>query len=204
MPIAAPLLIPFAEAIGIAIAGRGLMEISEQVQKFMQNNPDVSEKILSMITPQTEGLSGLLAKKKEPTEEIQDTEVAEPKRRLTSEEKSERIKEAVRRGKEGRGNYSDPDAEGPAVSIRGNVIRVAEDIGLASKKRTPRKDPDPDPESGEKEISGSSFTEMFRQLGKDKASTGEFKDLGAMLKNYVKTRKKDGGIINTKLTKGVK
>jgi hypothetical protein len=200
MPIAAPLLIPFAEAIGIAIAGRGLMEISEQVQKFMQNNPDVSEKILSMITPQTEGLSGLLAKKKEPKEEIQDTEVAEPKRRLTSEEKSQRIKEAVRRGREGRGNYSDPDAEGAASSIRGNVIREVEDMGMASKKRTPRKEP----ESGEEEISGSSFTEMFRQLGKDKASTGEFKDLGAMLKNYVKTRKKDGGIINTKLTKGVK
>jgi hypothetical protein len=200
MPIAAPLLLPFAEAIGIAIAGRGLMEISEQVQKFIQNNPDVSQKILSMITPQTEGLSGLLAKKKEPKEEIQDTEVAEPKRRLTSEEKSQRIKEAVRRGREGRGNYSDPDAEGPASSIRGNVIREVEDMGLASKKRTPRKEP----ESGEEEISGSSFTEMFRQLGKDKASTGEFKDLGAMLKNYVKTRKKDGGIINTKLTKGVK
>ena len=200
MPIAAPLLIPFAEAIGIAIAGRGLMEISEQVQKFIQNNPDVSEKIMSMITPQTEGLSGLLAKKKEPKEEIQDTEVAEPKRRLTSEEKSQRIKEAVRRGREGRGNYSDPDAEGAASSIRGNVIREVEDMGMASKKRTPRKEP----ESGEEEISGSSFTEMFRQLGKDKASTGEFKDLGAMLKNYVKTRKKDGGIINTKLTKGVK
>ena len=200
MPIAAPLLIPFAEAIGIAIAGRGLMEISEQVQKFMQNNPDVSQKILSMITPQMEGLSGLLAKKKEPTEEIQDTEVAEPKRRLTSEEKSQRIKEAVRRGREGRGNYSDPDAEGPASSIRGNVIREVEDMELASKKRTPRKDP----ESGEEQVSGSTFTEMFRQLGKDKASTGEFKDLGAMLKNYVKTRKKDGGIINTQLTKGVK
>jgi len=204
MPIAAPLLIPFAQAIGIAIAGRGLMEISEQVQKFMQNNPDVSQKILSMITPQMEGLSGLLSKKKEPTEEIQDTEVDEPKRRLTSEEKSERIKEAVRRGREGRGNYSDPDAEGPASSIRGNVIRVVEDLGLASKKRNAPKDPDPDSESGEKEITGSSFTEMFRQLGKDKASTGEFKDLGAMLKNYVKNRKKDGGIINTQLTKGVK
>ena len=200
MPIAAPLLIPFAQAIGIAIAGRGLMEISEQVQKFMQNNPDVSQKILSMITPQMEGLSGLLSKKKEPTEEVQDTEVDEPKRRLTSEEKSQRIKEAVRRGREGRGNYSDPDAEGPAVSIRGSVIREVEDMGMASKKRTPRKEP----ESGEEEISGSSFTEMFRQLGKDKASTGEFKDLGAMLKNYVKNRKKDGGIINTQLTKGVK
>jgi hypothetical protein len=200
MPIAAPLLIPFAEAIGIAIAGRGLMEISEQVQKFIQNNPDVSQKIMSMITPQMEGLSGLLAKKKEPTEEVQETEVTETKPRLTSEEKSQRIKEAVRRGKEGRGNYSDPDAEGPAVSIRGSVIREVEDMGLASKKRTPRKDP----ESGEEEISGSSFTEMFRQLGKDKASTGEFKDLGAMLKNYVKNRKKDGGIINTQLTKGVK
>ena len=200
MPIAAPLLIPFAEAIGIAIAGRGLMEISEQVQKFMQNNPDVSQKILSMITPQMEGLSGLLAKKKEPTEEIQETEVTETKPILTSEEKSQRIKEAVRRGREGRGNYSDPDAEGPASSIRGNVIREVEDMGLASKKRTPRKEP----ESGEEGMSGSSFTEMFRQLGKDKASTGEFKDLGAMLKNYVKTRKKDGGIINTQLTKGVK
>ena len=200
MPIAAPLLIPFAEAIGIAIAGRGLMEISEQVQKFIQNNPDVSQKIMSMITPQMEGLSGLLAKKKEPAEEVQETEVTETKPRLTSEEKSQRIKEAVRRGKEGRGNYSDPDAEGPAVSIRGSVIREVEDMGLASKKRTPRKDP----ESGEEEISGSSFTEMFRQLGKDKASTGEFKDLGAMLKNYVKNRKKDGGIINTQLTKGVK
>jgi hypothetical protein len=200
MPIAAPLLIPFAQAIGIAIAGRGLMEISEQVQKFMQNNPDVSQKILSMITPQMEGLSGLLSKKKEPTEEIQDTEVDEPKRRLTSEEKSQRIKEAVRRGREGRGNYSDPDAEGAASSIRGNVIREVEDMGIASKKRTPRKDP----ESGEEQVSGSTFTEMFRQLGKDKASTGEFKDLGAMLKNYVKTRKKDGGIINTQLTKGVK
>lgn len=200
MPIAAPLLIPFAEAIGIAIAGRGLMEISEQVQKFMQNNPDVSQKILSMITPQMEGLSGLLSKKKEPTEEVQETEVAEPKRRLTSEEKSQRIKEAVRRGKEGRGNYSDPDAEGPAVSIRGSVIREVEDMGLASKKRTPLKEP----ESGEEEVSGSSFTEMFRQLGKDKASTGEFKDLGAILKNYVKNKKKDGGIINTKLTKSIK
>ena len=198
MPIAAPLLIPFAQAIGIAIAGRGLMEISEQVQKFMQNNPDVSQKILSMITPQMEGLSGLLSKKKEPTEEIQDTEVDEPKRRLTSEEKSERIKEAVRRGREGRGNYSDPDAEGPASSIRGNVIREVEDMGLASKKRTPLKEPE------DEDMSGSSFTEMFRQLGKDKASTGEFKDLGAMLKNYVKNRKKDGGIINTQLTKGMK
>lgn len=200
MPIAAPLLIPFAEAIGIAIAGRGLMEISEQVQKFIQNNPDVSQKILSMITPQTEGLSGLLAKKKEPTEEIQETEVTETKPRLTAEEKSQRIKEAIRRARAGKGNYSDPDAEGPAVSIRGSVIREVEDMGMASKKRTPRKEP----ESGEEEISGSSFTEMFRQLGKDKASTGEFKDLGAMLKNYVKTRKKDGGIINTKLTKSVK
>ena len=200
MPIAAPLLIPFAEAIGIAIAGRGLMEISEQVQKFIQNNPDVSQKIMSMIAPQTEGLSGLLAKKKEPKEEIQETEVTETKPRLTAEEKSRRIKEAVRRGREGRGNYSDPDAEGAASSIRGNVIREVEDMGMASKKRTPRKEP----ESGEEEISGSTFTEMFRQLGKDKASTGEFKDLGAMLKNYVKTRKRDGGIINTKLTKGVK
>ena len=50
MPIAAPLLIPFAEAIGIAIAGRGLMEISEQVQKFIQNKgKDKSFQITAMV-----------------------------------------------------------------------------------------------------------------------------------------------------------
>ena len=59
-------------------------------------------------------------------------------------------------------------------------------------------------EPEDEDMSGSSFTEMFRQLGKDKASTGEFKDLSSMLRNYVKNRKKDGGIINTQLTKGMK
>ena len=41
MPIlAVPYLLPFAEAAGIAIAGLGLMEISKQVQKFMDINPE--------------------------------------------------------------------------------------------------------------------------------------------------------------------
>jgi hypothetical protein len=44
-----------------------------------------------------------------------------------------RIKEAIRRARAGKGNYSSPDAEGSAVDIRGSVIREAEDMGLADK-----------------------------------------------------------------------
>jgi hypothetical protein len=40
-----------------------------------------------------------------------------------------RIKEAIRRARAGRGNYSSPDAEGPAVDIRGSVIREARRYG---------------------------------------------------------------------------
>ena len=50
MPIlAVPYLLPFAEAAGIAIAGLGLMELSKQVQKFMDINPEETFQILRMI-----------------------------------------------------------------------------------------------------------------------------------------------------------
>jgi hypothetical protein len=41
-----------------------------------------------------------------------------------------------------RGNYSSPDAEGPAVDIGGSVIREVEDMGIADKDL---KDPNYDP-----------------------------------------------------------
>ena len=49
--------------------------------------------------------------------------------------KKEIVLDAVKRGKEGRGNYSSPDAVGPAVSIQGNVIRGLEDTGYVDKER---------------------------------------------------------------------
>jgi ribosomal protein L9 len=44
-----------------------------------------------------------------------------------------RIKAAIRRARAGKGNYSSPDAEGPAVDIGGSVIREVEDMGIADK-----------------------------------------------------------------------
>ena len=59
MPIlAVPYLLPFAEAAGIVIAGLGLMEISKQVQKFMDINPEETFQILRMIMPQ-EGIAAM-------------------------------------------------------------------------------------------------------------------------------------------------
>ena len=59
MPIlAVPYLLPFAEAAGIAIAGLGLMELSKQVQKFMDVNPEETFQILKMIMAQ-EGIAAM-------------------------------------------------------------------------------------------------------------------------------------------------
>jgi len=49
--------------------------------------------------------------------------------------KKEVVLDAIREGKAGRGNYSSPEATGPATSIRGNVIRGLEDEGYVSKER---------------------------------------------------------------------
>jgi hypothetical protein len=55
--------------------------------------------------------------------------------------KKEIVLEGVRRAREGKGNYSSPDATGSAVSGRGNVIRGLEDAGKIRKGPDPNYDP---------------------------------------------------------------
>ena len=71
-----------------------------------------------------------------------DVEVEEKPKKLSGKEKGMRIKEAIRRARAGRGNYSSPDAEGSAVDIRGSVIREVEDMGIADKDLKDNYDPD--------------------------------------------------------------
>jgi hypothetical protein len=69
-------------------------------------------------------------------EKSEDTSGEEqPTKQKDTRSKKEIVLDAIRRGREGRGNYSSPDAEGPAVSIRGNVIRGLEEAGEISKER---------------------------------------------------------------------
>jgi hypothetical protein len=135
--LAIPFLIPFAEAAGIALGaittGIGLKTLSDKVEDYIEDNPENAQKIFAMIMPE-QGIANVLKNKSsEGDEEVSETETeeVEEKPKLSGREKGMRIKEAIRRARAGKGNYSSPDAEGPAVDIRGSVIREVEDMGIA-------------------------------------------------------------------------
>jgi hypothetical protein len=211
MPIALSLMFPFAEAAGITLTGLGIAKATDVIMNYIQANPEKSKQILSTLSPLIGGLGSILTNKESkgvlsPEEEkifkeaakdsaargpetIETTPEQQP--RLTGKEKGQRIKDAIRRAKEGKGNYSSPDAVGPAVDIRGSVIREVEDMGMASKKRKPV---NPNPEEDKTEYGGPSLTEEFRQLGRDRGSNAEFKELARLAKK-IREGKADGGRI---------
>ena len=128
MPIlAVPYLLPFAEAAGIAIAGLGLMELSKQVQKFMDINPEETFQILRMIMPQ-EGIAAMF----EQLFNKEADDVEEDETQLSGKEKGERMKEEAQK-KPSKGSYQEKEgkATGSYGSKRGRMIRRAEELGLA-------------------------------------------------------------------------
>ena len=134
MPIlAVPYLLPFAEAAGIAIAGLGLMELSKQVQKFMDVNPEETFQILRMIMPQ-EGIAAMFEElfNKEADDVEGEVEVEEDLTQLSGKEKGKRMKEEAQK-KPSKGSYQDKEgkATGSYGSKRGRMIRRAEELGLA-------------------------------------------------------------------------
>ena len=133
MILAAPLVIPFAEAVGISIASLGMAKAADMVNEYIQENPEQSVKILSTIVPNV-GIGQIFANKEDSDDE--EVEVEEDTR-----SKKEIVLEGVRRAREGKGNYSSPDATGSAVSGQGNVIRGLEDAGKIKKDPDPNYDP---------------------------------------------------------------
>jgi hypothetical protein len=77
------------------------------------------------------GIGSMLMKEK--SEGTSDAE--QPTKQKDTRSKKEIVLDAIREGRRGRGNYSSPDAVGPASSIRGNVIRGLEEAGEVSKER---------------------------------------------------------------------
>ena len=141
MPIlAVPYLVPFANYAGIAIAGLGLMELSKQVQKFMDVNPEETFQILKMIMPQ-EGIAAMFEQlfNKEADdvegEEIIDIDEEKPKSKKST-------KEIVLGAKnKPKGSYASPDAEGSWASPRGRIIRALKEEGKITDKPDPNYDP---------------------------------------------------------------
>jgi len=140
MILAAPLVIPFAEIIGVSIAALGMAKATDKVQEFIEENPEKSIKIFQMIMP-AQSLANIL--KNESSEDIEYDDFGE-EIKVESEPRStkEIVLEEVRRGRGGRGNFSSPDAEGPAVSITGNVKRGLRDAGKIRQDNDPNYNPD--------------------------------------------------------------
>ena len=140
MPIlAVPYLMPFAELAGIAIAGLSLMEISKQVQKFMDINPEETFQILRMIMPQ-EGIAAMFEQlfNKEADDVEGEVEVEVEEKPTRKKSKKEIVLEALRKKK---GSYASPEAEGSWASPRGRIIRALKEEGKITDK--PDKDYDP-------------------------------------------------------------
>ena len=131
---AIPILVSFAEAAGIVVAGvataAGIDTLSKKVEEYVEENPEQSQKILAMIMP-AQGIANILKNESDDGEEVSETEVeiaVEEKPKLTGKEKGMRMRQAALQKK---GNYSSPDAEGNYESKRGRMIRTAEELGLA-------------------------------------------------------------------------
>jgi hypothetical protein len=122
MILAAPLVIPFAEAVGISIASLGMAKAADMVNEYIQENPEESVKILSTIVPNV-GIGQIFANK----EDSDDEEVEEDTR-----SKKEIVLGELAKDK---GNYSDEDAEGKYASKRGRIIRALEDAGKVNPDR---------------------------------------------------------------------
>jgi len=103
------------------------MEISKQVQKFMDINPEETFQILRMIMPQ-EGIAAMF----EQLFNKEADDVEEDETQLSGKEKGERMKEEAQK-KPSKGSYQEKEgkATGSYGSKRGRMIRRAEELGLA-------------------------------------------------------------------------
>ena len=169
MIIAAPLLIPFAKAAGLTIAGLGAIEIGKKVQSFVDNNPEVSSEILTslkdsllMTLPGGQGLGTLFKKKAsvtlEDVEDMTDEEAAD----LSKEDKAKIMKEV---GKSKGGDK------------RQRMIDISEKLGLSG-------------EGKEKQTIIDEVEERYDEGGVEDAPKPKFD-----YKKFFRNRNADGGAI---------
>ena len=122
MPVLAiPYVVPFANAAGIVIGSVatavGLSALSDKVQDYMEENPENSMKILTMIMP-AEGLIALFNKEAGDEGEGEGEIELDPKD-LTKEEKAKIMKETAKSG---------------SGSMRDRMRKKAKELGLGEDK----------------------------------------------------------------------
>ena len=139
MILAAPLVIPFAEIIGVSIAALGMAKATDKVQEFIEENPEESIKIFQMIMP-AQGLANIL--KNESSEGDEDIEYDDFGEEITESESGSTKDMVLEELNKKKGNYSDPNATGNYASGRGRIIGRLRKEGKIRQDNDPNYDPD--------------------------------------------------------------
>ena len=87
MILAAPLVIPFAEAIGLSVAVLGMAKIGDEVNKYIESNPEESAMILKTLVPNL-GIGEIFMNKEKISLEDLDEMTDEEAQDLSKEEKA--------------------------------------------------------------------------------------------------------------------
>ena len=183
MILAAPLVIPFAKAVGLSVGTLGVAALADKVNDYIEANPEESMKILSTIIPNV-GIGQIFMSKEdkislEDLEDMTDEEAQD----LTKEEKAELMKQA---GKSGGKNK------------RQTMIDIAGKLGLGGEGKEKQ---DMEYEADERYDEGGvedapkpkfDYTKFFRKRRADGGTIGievlfrEKKNLGGLLTGQAK------------------
>ena len=175
MPLAAPLILPFAELAGITIAGLSMAAASQKVGDFISDNPELSKQILTTLLPGGVGLNTLFKKEAgitlEDVEEMTDEEAAD----LSKEDKAEIMKEV---GKSKGGDK------------RQRMIEISEKLGLSGKGKEEQDFVDEIEERYEGTVREKKPTFDYKKFFRNRNADG-----GAIGIEVLFEEKKDGGRI---------
>ena len=119
MILAAPIVIPFAKALGLSIGTLGMAKATDMINNYIQENPEQSVKILSTIVPSI-GIGQTVMNEEKISLEDLDEMTDEEAQDLSKEEKAELMKQAGKSGSKDK---------------RQTMIDLSEKLGLSGEGR---------------------------------------------------------------------
>ena len=76
---AAPFILPLAEALGLSVATLGMAKVTDEVNKYIQENPEQAKKIISTIMP-AQGIASMFKDKNKENLPVETEETKLPKK----------------------------------------------------------------------------------------------------------------------------
>ena len=212
MILAAPIVIPFAKALGLSIGTLGMAKATDMINNYIQENPEQSVKILSTIVPSI-GIGQTVMNEEKISLEDLDEMTDEEAQDLSKEEKAELMKQAGKSGSKDK---------------RQTMIDISEKLGLSGENKDKQDieyEVDERYEGGVEEVSKPKFD--YKKFFRKRRSNGgplnddeEYQqselskrvnelmddgfDFGEAVKEAMKEGYKDGGSIGIEVLFGPK